>query len=414
MNSCKFITLDNGLTILIYSDKSKITNYAMLITFLGGLNEKFISYTGKEKKIYKGTAHLLEHYVCENTSSGNLIDNLLENKALGANASTNSSETSFYFSTVYNFEDNLELLLNSVYNPIFNSNNLAKTKYAVLNEIRDEKDDFQRKVIYTKVSNIFNNFNRTLGNKTSVNNVSIKYLKEVYDNFYVPKNQFLVVAGNFEEEKILNLIKNIYKKFNFKCNKKAIPLTNQKEVVKKESAIKGNSLNEVIISFKIDVNKLNSYDRYKFDWYLNYFIDINFSRFSDLNKELKDTNIITGDITSCVYNRSGYTVLEVLAYTSKGKEFKDLVMSSIKNFKSNKEYDFELSKKSSITNISVRKDNISNYVLPIVDNYVEFNYPHDDTIDFISNLNFDEYIKTISNINFNNYSILIVKGNNNK
>ena len=38
MNEPKFITLDNGLTVLMYSDKSKITNHVELITFLGSLN----------------------------------------------------------------------------------------------------------------------------------------------------------------------------------------------------------------------------------------------------------------------------------------------------------------------------------------------------------------------------------------
>ena len=36
MNKAEFVYLDNGLTILIYSDKSKISNHIELITFLGG------------------------------------------------------------------------------------------------------------------------------------------------------------------------------------------------------------------------------------------------------------------------------------------------------------------------------------------------------------------------------------------
>jgi len=37
MNDIKFITLDNGLTVLIYSDKTKITNHVELITFFVGM-----------------------------------------------------------------------------------------------------------------------------------------------------------------------------------------------------------------------------------------------------------------------------------------------------------------------------------------------------------------------------------------
>ena len=76
MNSAKFITLDNGLTILIYSDKSKSTNHVELITFFGGNNTSFRDKNDLVKKVHKGTAHLLEHYICEQTDYGNLISNL--------------------------------------------------------------------------------------------------------------------------------------------------------------------------------------------------------------------------------------------------------------------------------------------------------------------------------------------------
>ena len=76
MNKAKFITLDNGLTILIYTDKSKSTNHVELYTFLGGNHYEYVDCNGNTKKIKPGTAHLLEHYVFENTIDGDLFDNL--------------------------------------------------------------------------------------------------------------------------------------------------------------------------------------------------------------------------------------------------------------------------------------------------------------------------------------------------
>lgn len=409
MSNCRFLTLDNGLTILIYSDKSKITNYAMLTTFLGGLNRNFTSYKGKEKKMYPGTAHLLEHYVLENCCNGNLLDNLFDNRVLSSNGITNETETSFYFSTVHNFDKCLELFLNGVYNPIFTTDKLEKTKYAVLNEIRDDKDNSRERIIYTKISNIFSNYVNNLGNKSSVDKIGIRYLKEVYDNFYVPKNQLLVVAGNFEEEKMLDFIKKIYAEFEFKCNRRMLINADKREVVKKDCMIRIGTLDKVIISYKIDTNKMNAFQKYKFDWYLNYFASDNFSRFSKFNELLKGKDIITGDVSVGVYRLYGYTILEVLAYTDKKKKFIDGVFEVIKSFRSNKESDFELSKKISKTDISVRRDKITDYVLPVVDNYTSFDYPYDDTLDFIDSLNFEEYLDTISKIDFSNYSIFCVK-----
>ena len=46
MNKAKFITLDNGLTILIYTDNSKSTNHVELYTFFGGNNGEYVDYNG--------------------------------------------------------------------------------------------------------------------------------------------------------------------------------------------------------------------------------------------------------------------------------------------------------------------------------------------------------------------------------
>ena len=100
MNKAKFITLDNGLTILIYTDSSKSTN-----------NGEYVDYNGNSKRVKPGTAHLLEHYICENTVEGNLLDNLRKYNILSCNGGTNNENTSYFFNTVTNFYECLETFL---------------------------------------------------------------------------------------------------------------------------------------------------------------------------------------------------------------------------------------------------------------------------------------------------------------
>lgn len=413
-DNLEFITLDNGLTVLIYSDKTKMSNHVELTTFIGGLTSIYEDENGKTRKIKPGTAHLLEHYICENAKKGNLIDNLHEYKVLNANAVTAADKTKMFFDTVYNLNECLELFLDSMYNIDFTSEKLEKTKYAVYNEIRDSKDNIGRKIYRAKIKNIFENIRDTLGTKTSINSIGYKYLEAVYKNFYVPKNQLLVVAGSFDEEDILNQIKVFYNNYEFKNNKKAPRLIDSSDKIKrKESEIEGEDLNEIIISYKIKDNDMTNFERYKLDWYLNYFKEINLSKYSLLNETLKKENIIAGDLSSHVYDMNGYKILEVLAYTDNKEKFIKLVKDTIDNFNNTKE-ELELRKKANILHISVRKDRISNHVLPIIDNYLEFDYPYNDTIEFVESLNYEEYIETINNINFDNYSILTVKGSNQK
>lgn len=412
MNDIKFITLDNGLTVLIYSDKTKMTNHVELTTFIGGLTTEYIDNKGGAKKIKPGTAHLLEHYVCENTTKGNLIDNLYALKVLDANAVTSSEKTKMYFDTVYNLKECLNIFLEGIYNVDFTHDKLEKTKYAVYNEIRDAKDNIRRKIYQAKSDSIFTKSISTLGTKTSINNIGYKYLEAVYQNFYVPKNQLLVVAGCFDEEEIITQIKDFYNKYTFANNKRALPISDIDNVVKKEKTIKGDNLDEIIISYKIKTNNKSAFEKYKLDWYLNYFNDINFSKYSQLNEELKKQNILAGDLTSCIYNTKGYTILEVLAYTNKKEEFVKKVDHLINNHQNTKE-ELELEKKDSILRLSVRKDNISDYVMPVIANYIEFNYPYNDTIQFVESLNHKEYLDTINKIDFTNKSVLTVKGNKN-
>lgn len=410
MNDIKFITLDNGLTILIYSDKTKTTNHVELITFIGGQTIKYIDNEGEIKNVRHGTAHLLEHYICENTIKGNLLDNLQNNKVLNVNAITYQDKTKIFFDTVYNFKENLQIFLDGIYNVEFTYDRLEKTKYAVYNEIRDSKDDLGRKIYVKKMKGIFSDYIDNLGTKTNVKSISYKYLEKIYDNFYVPKNQFLVVAGSFDEEEILKRIKEFYSKYNFKYNKREFYTIDTDKVNRKEMCIKGDDLDEIIISYKIKTNDMSDFDKYKLDWYLNYFVEINLSKYSILNEKLKKDNIITGDIFSCIYNRCGYTILEVLAYTEKKREFITWVENTINNFQNSKE-ELELRKKNSILHLSVRKDNISNYVIPVIGNYLEFNYAYNDTMDFVKDLNYDEYLKTIKKIDFSNYTVLVIKKN---
>ena len=56
-----------------------------LYTFFGGNNGEYVDYNGNTRSIKPGTAHLLEHYICENTVEGNLLDNLRKYNILSCN-----------------------------------------------------------------------------------------------------------------------------------------------------------------------------------------------------------------------------------------------------------------------------------------------------------------------------------------
>ena len=409
MNKVKFITLDNGLTILIYTDNSKSTNHVELYTFFGGNNGEYVDYNGNTRSIKPGTAHLLEHYICENTVEGNLLDNLRKYNILSCNGGTNNENTSYFFNTVTNFYECLETFLREIYNISFTKEKLDKTKMAVYSEIRDDKNNEKNKIIEKKINGLFTINRKTLGSSSSVKSITIKEIKDVYDNIYIPCNQFLVLAGNFDYDKTLSLVKNIYKEISFKNDKKLSKVSDVKDVIKKRTIYKSDYIDEVILTFKIDVSSLSCFDKYKLDWYLSFFLDINFSKYSKINEYINSCSDYVDDISAYLYYFNGYFVIDVIAFTKKVNGFEKLVLSSIKNRDSSEREVFELVKKDAITRISVRKDSISSYVAPTEENYIRFGYLDDDDIDVIDKFNYDEYDKIISNIDFTNYSVFYRK-----
>ena len=158
-----------------------------------------------------------------------------------------------------------------------------------------------------------------------------------------------------------------------------------------------------------DEYKPSSFDRYKLDWYVGFFLDINFSNFSKINEYVNNNPNYIGDVSYYLYYFNGYLVIDIIAFTDRDDEFENLVLNCIKNRDTKEKEIFDLILKDSITRVSVRKDSISDYVAPIQENYIRFGYLDDDDIDVINKFNYSEYDKIIGNIDFSNYSVFYRK-----
>lgn len=102
-------------------------------------------------------------------------------------------------------------------------------------------------------------------------------------------------------------------------------------------------------------------------------------------------------------------VIEIYALTSLCDDFENIVISTANGISDDDRELFELVKKNSLTSLSVRKDSISNYVRPIEDNYITFDYAEVDDIDVIKNFSYDDYKKVINGIDFSYYSVFYRK-----
>lgn len=411
MNNIDTIKLDNGLTIYFYEDKRKHSTLFQFITLFGGATKDF-KIDGKQYHIPDGVAHILEHYIVEANQKGNFLE-LLGERQMNTNASTHINMTEYYFEAVEDLDFGIETLINGIYHPIFDEEKLEKVKGPIYQEIRSRKDNkFYHSNIET-LNNLFFDigFRNVGGTLEEVSSVDLEMLKLCYEAFYQPSNQFIVIGGNFDKDHILNLIKNIYKNIDIKKHDIQLIKVKERDIVKKKKSEivfpTGEEYRE--ISYKINLRDFSAKDKLKLDFYIHNFYNMFFGVSSSLYKELVEEKIITTSINCSDILIDDFIIVSIGAYSSKIDVLEKRIMETIKNINDFDEETFELDKRVSLLRIILRSENLVDFLLPFVDNIVNYNYPFPDKKEDIEELNFDDFKEMIKSLDFSNYTITTIK-----
>jgi predicted Zn-dependent peptidase len=416
MNKLDTIKLDNGMTIYLYKDSRRHSTLFQFITLFGGQTKDF-SVDGCEYHMQDGIAHILEHYVVECNDSGNFLE-LLGEAQMNTNAATYYDMTNFYFDAVEDVKYGIQTMLNGLYNIEFSEEKLEKLKNPIYQEVRGKSDSKFYNSNIKVLDNIFNNikFRSIGGTLEEIKNTTIDDLKLCYEAFYVPSNQYIVVAGNFDKEEIITIIKDFYK--NIKIKKHDVKLLSNNETVKvkclEDTLVFPTPLDYIDISFKIDISNMSPQERLDLDFYIGRFYNNFFGVTSPLYKELVDNKIITSGINCSDKKIDKFLIISIGAYTHDKDYFKEKILTAIKKLNYFNEELFELDKKVSVLRMILRDENIINMIMPFVDNLVHFNYPYLDTVSDIERLNYKDYVKMISNLDFSNYTIINIVENEKK
>lgn len=409
MNKIETITLQNGLTIYLYEDKRKHTAIFQLITRFGGATKDFI-IDNKKRHFQDGIAHILEHLIVECNNYGNFLD-ILGKKEMSTNAITSQNCTRYFFETVENIEFGIKTILNCIYSPVFTNENLEKLKKTIYQEIRGKENNrfFHENIEVLK--NIFHkvHFHSTGGTIEEVKKTTIEDIKLCYESFYQPNNQFIIVAGNFDKEKVLNTISEETKELNIPKHKiQKINIKEKQEVKKKVGQIFFPTPTSYLeVTYKVPINHLSNIEKLKLDFYIHYFFDMNLGVTSPLYKKLVKEKIMTTGINRSNRTINDFLLISIGAYTNKKEHLKEQIIKTIKNITIDKEI-FELDKKNTILDIILREENLSSVIGPLIGNIIDFDYPYPDTVEDIKKLNFEEYKKMIFSLDFSNYTITTI------
>lgn len=195
--------LDNGLRVLLFPDPSKPQVTVNITYFVGSRHEGY----GET-----GMAHLLEHLVFKGTPDHPDIMKELTERGAQPNGTTSFDRTN-YFEIFPASDENLEWALGLEADRMVNSFIAKKDLDSEMTVVRNEMEAGENNpfgILFERVLStayLWHNYGKsTIGARADVENVPIERLQAFYRKYYQPDNAMLVVAGNFDPAKALQMV----------------------------------------------------------------------------------------------------------------------------------------------------------------------------------------------------------------
>ena len=400
--------LDNGLEVYLYkTDKTK--NFYITISVKYGARITKYKVGNRVVDVIPGSAHFLEHKVMA-LSENKEISKRINDLGSLANAWTSYYGTNYNIFGSINLIENLKLLLDIFYNTNINEKSVNEEKGIIGEEIDMYKDQIDS-LMYSKLfDNLFNKSytkHTVVGEREDIAKITARSLNEIYNDYYVPNNTFIIVTGNFNIDEVMNTIKDYMK--NIKVKPKELPKRmkeREKETVNipYEEIKKDMENTRVKYAIKMKKNIFGIKDDNILKDYLGLILSNNFSATSELFERYKDNNIIIG-MSYGVNVIDDYLIISINALTNDGNKFIDNIKEDIMKLKLNEE-EFERKKKKYLKSYILDFDNIEDieYLLSLslmMDNKIDYN-----EYDKLINLNYKEASRIMKLINYDNTSII--------
>lgn len=407
-------TLDNGLKIYIVPMNDKHNIHATFSTNFGSMTNEFIPIgENKMTRVPDGVAHFLEHKLFEQKDGIDPFTFFGENGA-DANANTSYFKTTYLFSGLQKFKENLNYLLDYVQEPYFTDENVEKEKGIIDQERSMYQDDPFWRMYEGSIYNLIHKHPikfPIVGTRESIYSITKEDLYKCYNTFYHPSNMFVVITGNVDPIETIKIIKENQSKKEFPAKQK-IEIKKYKEeknvAVKKQEIEMDINTSKVALSYKIYISNLKDYNSYEIINYILYYFDIKIGQTSAIVEKLKKDNLIYEDFGLEINYIENYLLINIFAETHEPDKVVQFIQKELSN-KIIMEADFERKKKCSISTLLISSDNIYRINNKIMSNIIKYGDIVYDDYDRIQKFNFETLNNIIDNISFDENSIFIIK-----
>lgn len=400
----------SGLTVYLVPILNRNSYYIEYVVKYGAGVRSFKSKNDKEyKKVIDGVAHFIEHKLFEQENG---VDPFTFYSRYGtdSNASTGYKKTEYILDGALCIEDNLEFLLKYVNEPYFTYENVENEKDIIAQELKMYLDD-NDSIIHNECLNIvFKNHPMKTdigGSLESIKKITKEDLYSCYNAFYKQDNMFLVIAGNFDVDSVLRVIKNneILNKKNDHFDIVIKDDLEIKSVYKKEKIIYLDNLflQRLCLIFKLPFDK-KGIDAYKYVTACELIMDILYGEESSFI----DRILSMGYATDFYFNSIISDKFLLIEFFSEGYNVKDVINEMKKEFTRDISCDeLDRLKKSMIANYVFESEKtiyVADSITYDIINYGDVIY---NKIDIIRSISYS-YIKEVKDsINFDNSSYVL-------
>ena len=409
-------TTKNGLKVYMWVNEKVNGCFASLSVKYGSIHTKF----KVGKKVYtvpNGLAHFLEHIKFNMKEDVTAHDEFIK---IGgdSNAFTTFKYTSYIVFATQNKIENLNLLLDFVYNPYFTKKMISKEKGIIVEESNMSNDDPYSKIFYDNLKNVLqksNYRNLITGEVEDIKEISLDDVEIVYNTFYHPKNMFLTITGNFNPYEMAktvedNLAKKEFRKFQ---EVDIISESEPKKVTKDymEENV-GITYPRVKYSLKIPINKFKNVETIDLKLLCDLILNINFGSTSEFRSDL----ILKGLVTSMGYSLDiyeEYLVITITANTNYQDEVIKLIREKFDNLEVD-EKDIVRKRNAAIATLILDYEDIEQVNMKIQDDIINEGEIITDLKIRVASINQEKLESVINYINNDNVAISVFKPKENQ
>ena len=160
-----------------------------------------------------GVSHFLEHMVFKGTQTLDWQQITLEFNKIGAelNAFTSHEATVFYARVLSEYMERAFELLSDMMNPRLDESDFTTEKEVIINEIARSEDQPDGLASRLMVQTYFGSNplgHDVLGTRESIRNMHIQQMRDYWRSRYVADNLVFSIAGNFDWERVVQLVED--------------------------------------------------------------------------------------------------------------------------------------------------------------------------------------------------------------